>query len=74
MPSPARLAAARTVVPLAFAWAFPGSWHLAWALLILIPVWFAGTLMSQRQAAHGLCWLMRRFGRAKEQPAFRRAE
>jgi hypothetical protein len=68
------LAAARTVVPLAFVLALGPSAHLAWALLILIPLWFFGTLGSQRQAARGLCWLMRRCGREKEQPALRRAD
>jgi hypothetical protein len=68
------LAGVRTAVPLLFVLAFGRSWRLAWGLPILVAVWFSGMLLSQREAARGLCGLMRWFGRAEAQPAYKRAE
>jgi uncharacterized membrane protein len=64
------LAGARTTVPLVLALIFGISWHLAWGLILVVPLWLAGTLLSQLEARRGLCWLMRRAGRADEQPAY----
>ena len=69
------LAGVRTVVPLGFVLAFGSSGPLLLlAIPILVVVWLAGTLRGQIQAARGLCWLMRRFGRTDAQPALMRAE
>jgi hypothetical protein len=68
------LAGVRTAVPLLFVLAFGRSWHLVWGLPILVAVWFAGTLLAQREAARGLCSLMRWCGRGEAQPAYRRAD
>jgi len=67
------LAAVRTVVPLAFVAAFGSGGLALLAVPILIVVWAVGTLIGQRQAARGLCTLMRWFGRAEAQPGYRRA-
>jgi hypothetical protein len=68
------LAGVRTVVPLVFAALFGSQSYSLLAVPILIAVWAIGTARGQLQAARGLCALMRWLGRAKEQPAFRRAE
>jgi hypothetical protein len=67
------LAGVRTVVPLLFAALFGAEQVSLLAIPILIAVWAIGTARGQLQAARGLCALMRWFGRAGEQPAFRRA-
>jgi hypothetical protein len=68
------LAAARTVVPLAFVTAFGSEGLALLAVPILFVIWAIGTLRGQLQAARGFCDLMRWFGHADAQPALKRAE
>jgi hypothetical protein len=68
------LAAARTAVPIVFVAVFGSEGLALLAVPILIAVWAIGTVRGQLQAARGLCALMRWFGRAEAQPAYRRAE
>jgi uncharacterized membrane protein len=62
------LAGVRTAVPLAFIVIFRYGISTYLAILILIPIWFFGTLWGQRQAARGDCSLMRWTGREEALP------
>ena len=62
------LAGMRTAVPLAFIVIFGYGFFTYLAILILIPIWFFGTLWGQSQAARGDCSLMRWTGREHALP------
>ena len=62
------LAGVRTAVPLAFIVIFGYGISTYLAIIILIPIWFFGTLWGQRQAARGDCSLMRWTGREEALP------
>ena len=55
------LAGVRTAAPALLGLLIGGDGALL-SIPILLVVWFGGTLWGQRQAAHGKCSLMRRFG------------
>lgn len=57
------LAGLRTAIALASIFIFRGN-EVFFTLIIMIPVWFFGTMWGQRQAARGDCSLMRWTGRA----------
>lgn len=65
------LAAMRTAIALVFG-PILGQWPLA--VLVLIAVWFAGTLWGQTQIGRGDCSLMRWAGHEEELSALQRAE
>jgi hypothetical protein len=58
------LAGVRTAIPLIFVLSFGHSNYSYLSILLLIPIWFFGTLWGQRQAARGDCSLMRWTGNA----------
>ena len=57
------LAGVRTAVPIAMIMLIEFYGGLLVAILLLIPIWFAGTLWGQSQAKRGDCSLARWFGR-----------
>jgi len=62
------LAGVRTAVPLAMIILVNIYGGLLAAILVLIPIWFAGTLWGQRQAKRGDCSLARWLGKADVLP------
>jgi hypothetical protein len=62
------LAGVRTAVPLISLLVIGSSGASIFTILLLIPIWFFGTLWGQRQAGRGDCSLMRWKGREADLP------
>jgi hypothetical protein len=62
------IAGLRTAVPLAFIVVFNSELPALLSILLLLPIWFFGTLWGQRQAARGDCSLARWSGRTNILP------